>query len=213
MIKYEYLLKRSARRSVSVSIKDDNSLIVHAPLRMPTSEIEKFLLSKSKWIDSHLRRNLSESSALSDIVSYKSILFAGVPVKLTIGESNAVLQGEVQVKSLKNLKKLYVDNLGGQFLQLFNDICSENNFNCGSIIFKDYKAKWGCCDRAKNITFNYKLLMLPQNLWRYVAVHELCHTVYMDHSKLFYGLIECILPTYRTDIKQLKSYSRITRLY
>ena len=186
MIKYEYTLKRSARRSVSVSIKDDNSLTVHAPLHMTTSEIEKFLLSKSKWIDSHLRRNLSESSVLSDIVSYKSILYAGVSLKLTIGESDGVLSDEIQVRSLKSLKKLYVDNLGGQFLQLFNDICRENNFKCGSVNFKDYKAKWGCCDRSKNITFNYKLLMLPQNLWRYVVVNELCHTVYMDHSKRFY---------------------------
>lgn len=213
MVKYEYLLKRSARRSVSVNIKDDNSVIVHAPLHMPVNEIEKFLLSKSKWLDRHLQRNLVENSALSDIVSYKSILFEGVPVKLTLGGSNLISEDGVCVNTFKDLKKLYVANLGGQFLQLFNGLCRENNFTCGRVGFKDYKAKWGCCDRARNITFNYKLLMLPQNLWRYVAVHELCHTVYMNHSKRFYGLVGRILPTYKTDVKLLKSYSRITRLY
>lgn len=213
MIKYDYLLKRSARRSVSVIIKDDNSLVVHAPLRMPVGEIEKFLLLKSKWIDRHLQRNLSENSVLADIITYNKILLCGVPVKLTVGERNEMLTDEVQVKSLKHLKKLYVAELGGQFLELFNEICRENNFVYGSVGFKDYKAKWGCCDRQGNIAFNYKLLMLPQNLWRYVAVHELCHTVYMNHSKLFYGLVGRILPTCKSDIKQLKSYSRITRLY
>lgn len=213
MIKYEYSLIRAARRSVSLCIKDDNSLVVRAPLRMPVSEIEKFILSKSKWIDSHMRRNSSENSALADIVSYSKIFVEGVAVKLTFGERNAIYQDEVVVKSLKNLKKLYVDNFGGQFLQLFNEICRENNFSCGSVNFKDYKAKWGCCDKAGNITFNYKLLMLPQNIWRYVAVHELCHTVYMNHSASFYGLVGRVLPSYKADIKILKTYSRITRLY
>ncbi|MDE6690861.1 MAG: M48 family metallopeptidase [Clostridia bacterium] len=213
MIKYEYSLIRSARRTVSLSIKDDNSLVVHAPLRLPISEIEKFILSKSGWIDRHLHQNEVQNAAFSDVYSYKSILVAGVPVKFEIGERNSFLEDWVCVKSLKSLKKLYVDNLGGQFMQLFEEICREHNFKCGKVGFKDYKSRWGCCDRAGNITFNYKLLMLPQQFWRYVAAHELCHTVYMDHSKMFYCLLERILPDYKTYRKQLKMYPCINRLY
>lgn len=213
MIKYEYSLKRSARRSVSVSIKDDNSLVVHAPLRMPIGQIEKFLLSKSGWIDRHLRQNEAKKAVLSDIVSYEGILVAGTKVKLTVGGQNAFLPDGVYVKSFKNLKKLYVDNLGEQFMQIFEVIRREHGFKCGSVDFKDYKAKWGCCDRVGNIVFNYKLLMLPRALWRYVAAHELCHTVHMNHSSEFYGLLETVLPDYKTYAKQLKNYSCITRLY
>ena len=213
MIKYEYLVKRSARRSVSVSISGDNSLIVRAPLRMSLNDIEKFLRSKEKWIDSHLKKNSETNSALSEIISYNKILVAGVPLKLVVGEDNAILPDEVAIRSFKSIKKLYLDNLGGRFLQIFESIRRENNFNCGGVGFKDYKAKWGCCDRARYITFNYKLLMLPENLWRYVAVHELCHTVYMDHSKRLYALVARILPDYKACVKQLKIYSRITRLY
>lgn len=213
MIKYNYVLKRSARRSVSVSIKDDNSLVVHAPLRMSLGDIEKFLLSKSVWIDRHLRQNESKKAVLSDIVSYENVLVAGVRARLSVGEGNAFTSDGVCVKSLKNLKKLYVDNLGGQFMQVFKEICLEHNFRYSSVGFKDYKAKWGCCDRAGNIVFNYKLLMLPRELWHYVAAHELCHTVHMNHSNKFYGLLETVLPNYKTYVKQLKNYSCITRLY
>lgn len=213
MIKYEYILNRSARRTVSLSIKDDGSLVVHAPLRLPLSEIEKFILSKSGWIDRHIQKNVAKNAALSEIVSYKSILVAGTAVKLTLGERDAFLSDGVCVKSLKNLKKLYVNTLGAQFMKLFEGLCREFDFKCGDVGFKDYKAKWGCCDRGGNITFNYKLLMLPQNLWRYVAAHELCHTVHMDHSAKFYGLLEYVMPDYKKHRNQLKSYSRITRLY
>lgn len=213
MINYNYSLKRSARRSVSVVVKDDNSLIVHAPLKMPLNEIERFLLSKSRWIDGHLRKNDFANGQLADIISYKKIFVSGKAVDLSFGGGNSISADGVHIKSLKCLKKLYVENFGEQFLRLFNEISREFGFTFGSVDFKDYKAKWGCCDRNKNITFNYKLLMLPENLWRYVASHELCHTIYMDHSKGFHALLESVLPSCKTDRKQLKNYSRLTRLY
>lgn len=213
MIKYVYELKRSARRSVSVSVKYDNTITVSAPLRMPVNEIEKFLLSKSGWLERHLLKNEQNNECLSDIISYKKIPVAGKNVPLTVGVRNFISEEEVHIKSLSGLKKLYVGFLGEQFLSLFNEICAANKFTYNKVEFKDYKAKWGCCDRCGNIIFNYKLLMLPHNLWKYVAVHELCHTVYMNHSKCFYALVGRILPSYKTDRKQLKSYSRITRLY
>ncbi len=213
MINYDYTLKRSARRSVSVCVRDDNTITVNAPLRMPIKDIEKFLLSKSGWIELHLRRNESNSEFLSEIISYKKVMVAGKEVPLILGENNAFSEDEVRAKSVKHIKKLFIDNLGGRFLDLFDTICAENNFQCANVEFKDYKSKWGCCDRGGNIIFNYKLLMLPQSLWRYIAVHELCHTVYMNHSKSFYLLVESVLPDYKTCMRQLKLYSRITRLY
>lgn len=213
MIKYGYSLKRSARRSISVSVKDDNSLVVHAPLRMSVADIEKFLISKSGWIDAHMKRNGDKNAALSDVISYTNVLVAGEPVKLTVDAKNAFSPDGVYIKSFKSLKKLYVDNLGGRFMLIFNEIRRENNFKCGEVGFKDYKAKWGCCDSAGNITFNYKLLMLPENLWRYVAAHELCHTVHMNHSKNFYALLGRILPEYKKCRTELKRYSVITRMY
>lgn len=213
MVKYDYELKRSARRSIGISIKDDNSIIVRAPLRMPQKDIDKFILSKSKWIDGHLNKNAAKAVALSEIIEYKKILVSGVSLPLFIGGKNLFSPEFVQVKSFKELKKLYVDNLGGAFFKVFNQILNDFNFSCGKVEFKSYKSKWGCCDRAGNIVFNYKLLMLPENLWRYVAVHELCHTVYMNHSKNFYALVGSILPDFKSDVKKLKSYSRITSLY
>ena len=37
----------------------------------------------------------------------------------------------------------------------------------------------------------------------YVAVHELCHLVYMNHSKEFYALVEKHMPDFRAREKLL----------
>ena len=53
-MKYQYELKRSNRKSISVEISREAKIIVRAPYRMSVKEIEAFLTSKSEWIDKHL---------------------------------------------------------------------------------------------------------------------------------------------------------------
>lgn len=46
----EYTLIRSGRKTLSLSLKDDGSLLVRAPRFTPVHRIEEFILSKEKWI-------------------------------------------------------------------------------------------------------------------------------------------------------------------
>ena len=54
MNKYDYILKKSKRKSISVEISREAKIIVRAPLKMSVKDIELFLNSKSQWIDKHL---------------------------------------------------------------------------------------------------------------------------------------------------------------
>lgn len=47
-------LIRSRRRTLSVEIRPDGSVVVRAPQRLPASEIETFLRRKTPWILAHL---------------------------------------------------------------------------------------------------------------------------------------------------------------
>lgn len=53
-VKYE--LKRSKRKTISVEISSDARVIVRAPLRMKTKDIEAFLISRHEWISTHLEK-------------------------------------------------------------------------------------------------------------------------------------------------------------
>ncbi len=66
MTKYKYELRRSARKSISVEITREAKLLVRAPLRMSVADIERFLNSRSAWIDSHLEKMKKLASAPSD---------------------------------------------------------------------------------------------------------------------------------------------------
>ena len=59
------------------------------------------------------------------------------------------------------------------------------------------KTRWASCSSRKDISLNYKLLFLPPDLVEYVLVHELCHTIHMNHSKQFWALVGDKQPDYK----------------
>lgn len=57
--------------------------------------------------------------------------------------------------------------------------------------FKDVKihkthGRWGSCSSKGNINLSLYLLLLPRHLQDYVMLHELCHTVEMNHGPRFW---------------------------
>lgn len=65
-------------------------------------------------------------------------------------------------------------------------------FNYNDIKISQSKSRWGSCSSKKNINLSFYLLLLPDKLIDYVLLHELCHTVHMNHSKAFWELLEQI---------------------
>lgn len=59
------------------------------------------------------------------------------------------------------------------------------------------KTRWGSCSSKKSINLNDKLLFLPPNLVQYILIHELCHTIYLNHSPQFWTLVAQKEPNYR----------------
>ncbi len=78
----------------------------------------------------------------------------------------------------------------------------------GRVTIRSQKTRWGSCSARKNISLNSGLLFLPPRLVRYLFIHELCHTVHMNHSARFWGLVERLEPDYRRLDKQLRPAAR-----
>lgn len=52
------------------------------------------------------------------------------------------------------------------------------------------KTRWGSCSGKKNINFSLFLLLLPEMYIDYVVLHELAHTVEMNHGERFWKLLD-----------------------
>lgn len=74
----------------------------------------------------------------------------------------------------------------------------------GRISIRGQKTRWGSCSSKGNLNYNYLLILCPDDVIEYVVIHELCHRIYMNHSKRFWEKIEEFCPNYRQARKWLK---------
>ena len=61
----------------------------------------------------------------------------------------------------------------------------------------DQSTRWGSCSRSGTLSFNWRLALLPENICRYVVIHELCHLREMNHSPRFWRLVAAHCPDYK----------------
>lgn len=83
--------------------------------------------------------------------------------------------------------------------------CVQGDFN--KIFVRDQKTRWGSCSSKNNLNFNWRLILGPENVLKYVVVHELVHLEVNNHSKKFWQRVEKIMPDYKTSERWLKDNS------
>ena len=52
------------------------------------------------------------------------------------------------------------------------------------------RARWGSCSSEKNISLSFYLMLVPAHLMDYVILHELAHTVEMNHGPRFWEVLD-----------------------
>ncbi len=212
-MKYKYSVVRSARKSISVIITSDNKITVRCPWDLRVEEIEKFLDGKENWIEKVVYKNSLTLADNDDIIELKSVYVGGKVLPLVFGNRRAIEDDAVYVKSVADFKQVFVAVFGEKFRARVDELAKTAVLYPKSVSFKDYKGRWGCCDAANNLIFNYRLFMLPQKVQDYVIVHELCHTLCHNHSPAFWRLVAEILPDYKQTKKLLAKFDFLTSLY
>ena len=58
----------------------------------------------------------------------------------------------------------------------------------------DQRTKWGNCSSRRNLSFNWRLVLAPDFVLRYLVAHEAVHLAVPDHSTRFWLTVQSICP-------------------
>ena len=71
------------------------------------------------------------------------------------------------------------------------------------------RSRWGSCSSRRTISLNRNLVFLPEHLVVALMLHELAHTIVLDHSSRFWAALEAIDPAvaaHRLELKRAGSF-------
>jgi predicted metal-dependent hydrolase len=81
-----------------------------------------------------------------------------------------------------------------------------------SVCVRNQTSRWGSCSTGRNISLNWRLVLLEPELQDYVILHELAHLKEMNHSDKFWRVLQELCPEAEKRDRQLTKLSADYRL-
>jgi predicted metal-dependent hydrolase len=224
---FHYKIVFSRRRTISITIRPDNGVVVKAPYRTPVRAIDKFVNEKSDWI----RKTLIKFDSLIRIDGQKgyfdgdSIILFGTEHKLKLISSNRhyvklVDDSTIEAGYFTDCNPLKIKAMleswfrhvaQARFTVKFNEILvkySNYRFLPAGFTVRKMKSRWGSCSSKGKIAISYDLIRLDEVYGEYVIIHELCHLKHHNHSANYYRLLSEVYPGWKGVREELKKYIR-----
>lgn len=83
-----------------------------------------------------------------------------------------------------------------------------HDFRYRRVFVRAQRTRWGSCSNRGNLSFNFRLIMVPPEVLDYVICHELAHLRVPDHSARFWREVERLCPDYRARRRWLRMRER-----
>ncbi len=221
-----YTIRESHRaKRINLRISPQGKLEVVVPVGFDRTKVPDIVESHQAWIEKHRNKIQAQPPKLSSEALPKTLTFLANTENWTIEYTPAnvasirisqlpetlILWGNTQNDALcrKVLRSWLTERAEiflGPWLRALSEDC---NLPFNNVSVRGQKTRWGSCSSDKNISLNYKLLFLPPQVVRYVLIHELCHTIHMNHSKDFWQLVQKNDPLYKQwdrDLKHVNQY-------
>ncbi|HEY1085359.1 MAG TPA: SprT family zinc-dependent metalloprotease [Candidatus Saccharimonadales bacterium] len=214
----EVTVRRSAKaRSVKLSVAPNGTLRVSMPPYAPIFLAKRLITSSRDSIrnlltpleDSAFYHGMQIGKSHSIHVTHGAKITAklsGQVIETTAPDSDVSSKSaqsiikDVVIKALRKEAKSYLP-------KRLAFLAEKHDFHYEQVRFSHASSRWGSCSSQGTISLNIALMTLPFELIDYVLIHELCHTIEMNHSQRFWKLVAQIVPDFKAHRQTLKKYS------
>ncbi len=206
---------RARRYSLRISNKD-GTICLTVPKYAAMNEAIGFAREQEGW----MRRHLAKQMKPVPLAFGGSVLFDGEYRQIEQGTGRVVrFDGEVicvpglQDKLSAKLRAYYKTMARERMVSASRHYADLLGKPIGRITMRDTRSRWGSCTSDGNLMYSWRLIMAPRKVQAYVAAHEVCHLLEMNHSDAYWALVASIYPDYKEHRNWLKKNGTLLHRY
>lgn len=212
---FEYTIIKTERKTLSIIIERDKSVIVRAPLSLDDERIEEEVRKRRALIESKIAsdQKLKGTYIPKEFVDGEQFLYLGKYYHLTVVQSDlrklefknefiAYAQNSTVVKNL--LFEWYQQKAIEILVPRIKHYAEHIGVKRKKINITSAKYSWGSCTPAGTLNFNWRIIKAPSDVIDYIVVHELSHLRERNHSPEFWNIVAVQLPNYEESKQWLK---------
>lgn len=204
---------RSGRKTLSLTVTGAGEVLVRAPYRASEESIRRFVGKHAAWIADRLKERAA--CPRLDLSDGAELRLFGRPYRIVAGTRAAIGSGTVclpregREEALKDLLKRF----SLEVMRISTErIARAYGFRYSRVRISSARGRWGSCNRDGVIAYTFRIAFLPPELCEYIVIHELAHTVEMNHGPAFRAILDAALPDWKTRRKALKTCHAIEYL-
>lgn len=219
----DFLIKRSPRKTLGISVLPCGSVEVTAPKDIPVEQIKEKIIKRGAWLLE--QRRLTGYNPLlqpeKKIISGESFYLLGRHYRLKVFDSNydsvdvlddrlilnCTFPDELELKR-STLQKWYFKRAEEILTERFHHLSLTFKQESIKFLVKKLSKRWGEYHPSKKlIVLNSELVVAPIECIDYVIIHELTHAIHLNHGNEFYDLLTKRIPRWRDLKNELESHS------
>jgi len=220
-IKIDKLI-RSKRKTISLVVTQDATLVVRAPLTTPIEYIQDLVMKKRLWINrrQQISREMNRKNPPKEFVSGEAFLLLGNVYRLKIVD-NAV---DIELGDSLKIPKHFLPHAKHYLINWYRKQAQTKitervewyaklaGLRYESIRITGAEKRLGSCSVNGKLNFSWRLIMAPLGIIDYVVIHELSHLEHKNHSNRFWNKVKTMIPEYEQRGKWLKDNSFLLTL-
>ncbi|MDB6096355.1 MAG: hypothetical protein JWM09_633 [Francisellaceae bacterium] len=218
---FDLRLSKKAKR-IFLSISALKGLQIITPKILSEQEINRLLIEKKTWIDKHahlISQFNNEKSLIGSLATQLDLLAINRIIKLEYEvspqkfidiilnqENKIIFRGKIGNNNIiyKILKSWLMQRAHEILIPWLFQLSIKYDLSYNEVKIKKQTTIWGSCTTKKNISLNCNLLFLPPHLVQHILLHELTHTIHLNHSQRFWDLLRQYDPNCDLHKKLLK---------
>jgi predicted metal-dependent hydrolase len=221
----DYRIRTSTRtKNVHLKLSAREGLTVVIPPYFDHRLIPVIVERKRDWIEIHLRQFTDDSAAIAGTqvtalpeaielpalgeswrIEYRPVKTRKVGVMTETPRRLAVYGAVTDHDACRAALKQWLKcRTREELVPWLFRLAEQNAFRFNEVLVRGQKTRWASCSFKGTISLSYKLLFLERDSVRCVLLHELCHTVHLNHSHHFWSLLRGLEPECKAIDKRLR---------